>query len=508
VNTSDSASFTRHWWQRIDPARLRLWAVLVPVHLGAFLVLYLGTLRLLENAYADAGAEAARQRLELAVREMPFFAPTVGSGRNPHVFDHLIFTHAPIGLRLFGRDGNVLGTRAVSADPDDVRRVREFLADPQAQEQVWVEAVAGRDIVRGLHRIRADAGCMPCHATGTELGVATMRIDYTEPLAEVRRGLRLRVGALVGAWVLAIGAVTMTVQRSARRAAARLEAEFAEVSAGGPRPSATAGMLVLDPVAAEVHRGLRRFLERQRQREAEVATRLAHVDQLASLGQLAASLAHEIKNPLAGLHGALEVLRDEDPDGARAPLYAEMLGELKRVNGILQQLLESGRPAPLRPVPTDLGRLLADTAELMTPALRRHAVELAVQTEEGLAPVRLDPAKIRQVLVNLIQNAAEAMRTRNGGRVTVRASRFPDGGGVILAVADDGPGILDADRERIFQPFFTTKFTGTGLGLAITRSLVEQHGGRIDLDSEPGRGTTFFVVLPDREAASSAPQET
>jgi signal transduction histidine kinase len=110
------------------------------------------------------------------------------------------------------------------------------------------------------------------------------------------------------------------------------------------------------------------------------------------------------------------------------------------------------------------------------------------------------------VLVNLIQNAAEAMK--NGGHVAVRASRFPDGGGVILAVADDGPGIPDADHERIFQPFFTTKFTGTGLGLAITRSLVEQHGGRIDLDSEPGRGTTFFVVLPDRDAAAVTPRET
>ena len=495
-----SASFRRPWWQRLDPARLRLWAVLVPVHLGAFLVLYFGTLKLLENAYADAGAEAARQRLELAVREMPFFVPT-GSGGNPHVFDHLIFTHAPIGLRLFDREGNLLGSRAVSADPDDVRRVREFLAERDTRERVWVQDIAGREIVRGLHRIVADAGCAPCHATGSELGVATMRIDYTEPLAEVRRGLRLRVGALVGAWILAVGAVTVTVQRSARRAAARLEAELAAVSAGRPRsdPGAAGGVLVLDPVAAEVHRGLRRFLERQRQREAEVATRLAHVDQLASLGQLAAGLAHEIKNPLAGIHGALEVLRDEAPDGPSAPLYGEMLGELKRVNGILQQLLESGRPAPLRTVPTDLGKLLADTAELMGPSLRRHRVELTVEVAENLPVVRLDAAKIRQVLVNLVQNAAEAMKT--GGHVSVRASRFPEGGGVVLAVADDGPGMPEAVRDRIFQPFFTTKFTGTGLGLAITRSLVEQHGGQIDVDSEPGRGTTFFVVLPDRDAA-------
>ncbi|KAB2959101.1 MAG: hypothetical protein F9K18_11740 [Thermoanaerobaculia bacterium] len=262
---------------------------------------------------------------------------------------------------------------------------------------------------------------------------------------------------------------------------------------------------MLDPVATEVHRGLRRFLERQRQREAEVATRLAHVDQLASLGQLAAGLAHEIKNPLAGLHGALEVLRDEAPEGPSAPLYDEMLGELKRVNGILQQLLESGRPAPLRTQPTDLRKLLEDTADLMKPSLRRHDVELEVEIAEGLSKALLDAAKIRQVLVNLIQNAAEAMR--DGGRVTVRASRLPSGE-IVIAVADDGPGIAAGELERIFQPFFTTKFSGTGLGLAITRSLVEQHGGRVEVDSEPGRGTTFFVFLPDHSAGAPAAAET
>ena len=178
-----------------------------------------------------------------------------------------------------------------------------------------------------------------------------------------------------------------------------------------------------------------------------------------------------------------------------AGLYGEMLGELRRVNGILQQLLESGRPAPLRATATDLGRLLADSAELMSPSLRRRGVTLQVEVAGDLPPVAVDAAKIRQVLVNLIQNAAEAMP--EGGHVDLRASRFPDGEGIVITVADDGPGMSAEVRDRIFEPFFSTKFTGTGLGLAITRSLVAQHGGRLDCDSEPGRGTTFFVMLPE-----------
>jgi signal transduction histidine kinase len=254
--------------------------------------------------------------------------------------------------------------------------------------------------------------------------------------------------------------------------------------------------LPLDPVTAEIHRGLRRFLERQRQHDSEVVERLAHADQLASLGQLAAGLAHEVKNPLAGIQGALEVLRDEDPGSNVAPVYGEMLGELERVNAILQRLLESARPAPLRLATTNTARLLGEISELLTHSLRRQGVGLTVEAAADLPAVRLDPAKIRQILVNLIQNAAEAMK--HGGRVAVRATRLASSGGVVLAVEDDGPGIAQTDLARIFEPFYTTKFTGTGLGLAIARSLVEQHGGTLEVDSELGKGTTFFVVLPDR----------
>ncbi len=114
--------------------------------------------------------------------------------------------------------------------------------------------------------------------------------------------------------------------------------------------------------------------------------------------------------------------------------------------------------------------------------------------------MQVDPAKIRQVLVNLIQNAAEAMAER-GGHVTVRASGFPAESAVVLAVEDDGPGIPAEQIGSLFEPFFTTKFTGTGLGLAISKSLVEQHGGRIEVSSQPGSGTTFLIILPAQGAA-------
>jgi signal transduction histidine kinase len=498
-------------WRRIDPARLRLWGVLVPIHALAFAALYFGTIQLVDRAWTEAGATAARFRLEQAVHDLPTLVASSRAGSNPHVFAHLLAAHQPIGLRLYRGDGTPLGAGNVSHDPDEARRVADYLRDGAAASAVWVESGADRrHWVRGLVPLTAEGPCATCHIAGSRLGIASMKVDFTAQYDEIRRLLGRRVTWLLGAWVALIGGVTVLVQRSVRRSAARLRAELAAVSAGEPGP-ARAAHLPLDPVAAEVHRNVRDFLARQRARESEVASRLERADQLAGLGQLAAGLAHEIKNPLAGIQGALELLRDEAKDESTRHLHDEMLGELKRVHGILQRLLESGRPAPLRPARLDVGKLLADVAELLAPSLRRRRVELGVETAEALPVIHADAAKLRQVLVNLIQNAAEAMAER-GGRVTVRASGF-DGDGpdaradspaVVIAVEDDGPGIAPELATSLFRPFFTTKFSGTGLGLSISKSLIEQHGGRIEVDSILGRGTTFLIFLPERPPALGA----
>ena len=495
------------FWRRVDPGRARFWGVLVPIHVTAFLVLYLGTFQLLERAYSQAGATAARYRLDQAVKDVALLVRRGPGFRSPHVFDHLVAVHQPIGLRLYRGDGTPLGASNLSADPEESRRVRAFLAKRERSSESWVEEEQGRHWVRGIVRITADESCLPCHAPGTTLGAGTMKLDFTQQIDEIQGLMRTRIALLLGAWVTLLFGFTLVVQRTVRRSAHRLEAELAAVSAGHTPPFVEPATLPLDPTAAAVHRSLHEFLRRQHERDTAHASHLARVDQLATLGQLAAGLAHEIKNPLAGIQGALELLRDEASEGETKRLYGEMLAELQRVNAILMRLLESGRPAPLRLARTDLAKLLADTAELMSAALRRKKVVLRASTAEGLPEVQVDPAKMRQVLVNLMQNAAEAMGER-GGNISVRAGHFPQDSAVVVAVEDDGPGIPPENLGNLFEPFFTTKFTGTGLGLAISKSLVEQHGGRIEVNSEPGRGTTFLIFLPIQAAAGhGAPPE-
>jgi len=478
--------------------RARTWAFMIPLHLVAFGVLYIATVRLLETEVVAIARRTASHRLESASLQLGQVAVAHTKDRElKHFFEAVLVRNREIHLQLLLPDGRRLGSRS-AGEPVDPETLRSFVAGPQ-QQRFWVASDEDRDLLHGIQRVVAADACSRCHAPGETLAVASMNLELTEVLASLHGRSRRNIALLIVAWAAALGGSTAVVKASVRRSAKRLQEDLVAAvtgTASGREPRSRS--LVLDPVTAELHDSLQDFLTRQRQREAEVANRLAHTDQLASLGRLAAGLAHEIKNPLAGIQGALEIMNEDTAENEpNKELYGEMLAELGRVNGTLQTLLGSARISPPRLATTDLRPLLEDLHRLMEPGLRRQGVTLKLEIAPGSLAAIVDGAKMRQVLINLIQNAAEAME--DGGEVVIRASNFPDEGGVILAVHDDGPGISEENQKRIFEPFFTTKFGGTGLGLAIAQSLVQQHGGTLEIQSGEEAGTTFYMLLPDRQ---------
>lgn len=491
--------------------RGRFWLITLPLHLFAFWVLYVATVRLTEMEVVGLARETAQGRLNIASRELNQIAVAhTRSGGVRHMFEAVLAGHQGMNLKLMFPDGRTIGATTGITVPE-LQVVQEFIPSPRLQE-VWLSEEDNTERVRGISKVIATEECVRCHQAGQTLAVASMSMDVTEALQTVRQHSRRNLALLLLAWAAALGGINALVRHSVQRFTSKFEEELAAAESG-QGPASGAHRLVLDPHSAELQRSLQQFLKRQRQRQAEVANKLAHTDQLASLGRLAAGLAHEIKNPLAGIQGALEILR-EDPEESESnkELYDEMLSELKRVNGTLRSLLGSARPGPARLAKTDLNKLLDEVRILMAPGLRRQNVALELDLSEGPLEVKIDGPKIRQVLLNLIQNASEAME--GGGTVTIRASNFPEGGGVVLAVQDDGPGIPADQLKRVFEPFYSTKFSGTGLGLAIARSLVEQHGGTLQVDSEVGKGTNFYLILPweesekqDRAAETSGPSE-
>lgn len=238
--------------------------------------------------------------------------------------------------------------------------------------------------------------------------------------------------------------------------------------------------------------------------------RMRRRERLASVGELAAGLAHEIRNPLAAITGAMEVLQqDLRFEGEHQTLMAIALRESERLNGLIGQFLLYARPASSRKHSCDLIPLVAETLALLKAHHDYHAdTEIREAFEATEVLVKSDPNQLRQVVWNLALNAVQAMP--EGGRLTVRLrSIAPTQGGVggmaEMEVSDTGQGIHPEDLQRVFVPFFTTKGGGSGLGLAIVHRIVEEHGGRVDVHSERTKGTRVIVTLPAGHADDDPP---
>jgi PAS domain S-box-containing protein len=229
--------------------------------------------------------------------------------------------------------------------------------------------------------------------------------------------------------------------------------------------------------------------------EHELATRTRRAERLASLGTMAAGLAHEIRNPLNAAHLQLKLVqrrlaRTAGADIAGASTAAEVVNnEIQRLASLVDEFLQFARPQPLRLARVDLRATAESVVELLGPEAHRSGVDLALAPGAAV-PANVDEERIRQVLLNLLRNALEA--TGAEGQVRVRVEPAADG--ALLEVADDGPGLPTPDAP-IFEPFYTTKPEGTGLGLAIVHRIIADHGGRVSVESRPGR-TVFSIFLP------------
>lgn len=216
-------------------------------------------------------------------------------------------------------------------------------------------------------------------------------------------------------------------------------------------------------------------------------------DRLAAIGRLAAGLAHELRNPLASMSGAVELLaRGDRLNDAERRLMAIVLREAERLNALVTDFLSFARPTPVVPQPVDLAAIADETLGMFRHGPHGGRLELR-RTGETSLRCFVDPSQLRQVLWNLVKNAAESVE--GPGSVCVDVGWTPQGQ-VRLNVSDSGPGIRPDDMAHLFEPFFTTKAQGTGLGLANVHQIVVAHHGRVEVESRPGKGATFSVILP------------
>jgi two-component system NtrC family sensor kinase len=379
----------------------------------------------------------------------------------------------------------------------------------------------GERILGVVAPIHNEAQCVSaCHAHSESQRVLGV-LDVQLSMGSVEEALAASERQMVGALAATVGAVValagLLLWRMVLRPVENMTSAIVRVSGGdlttrvNVRSTDEMGVMATswNAMTEELARArteleewnetLERRVEEKTAELQRTHERMVAVDRMASLGKLAAVVAHEINNPLAGIRTYARLLRrrfggSADPETDRILQMVD--SESGRCGDIVKNLLTFSRSGPARFTDEDL-RPIFDRCALL---LRHHAeilgVSLAFEAPPGLPHLRCDAAQMEQMILDLVMNALEA--TPAGGRVAVTAGANADGKALVVTVSDNGCGIADEHRGRIFEPFFTTKTggKGVGLGLAVVYGIVNRHGGRIDLESRVGSGTAFSIHLP------------
>jgi len=324
-------------------------------------------------------------------------------------------------------------------------------------------------------------------------GISFLYILGIDPRLQVNATLIMIFAGVV----LASGALLAVLAMQVQRPLAELEEKIARMRDGDLTVSVSFADRG-DEIGA-LGRDFNDMVRQIRQGREEIQrlhrTQMSRAEHFATLGEVATGLAHEVRNPLAGIAGFINVLGTELPDDSQLKaVIGDVEHEIQQINRILSDLLETARPKPPSIRPADLNHTVEHAVALARQQVLSKPIEISFIRTEGLPLVDHDPDQVHQVLLNLLLNSIQAIERSGNVRVEVQAH---GGDSVDVVISDNGRGIPPEALPNIFRPFFTTKGKkGTGLGLSLAKRIVEQHGGAIGAESELGQGTRFTVNLP------------
>ena len=303
---------------------------------------------------------------------------------------------------------------------------------------------------------------------------------------------------VAGAGAVAIcGALLVVLTYTVQRPMVELQQKIAQL--GGGDLGVSVSFSRRNDEISDLGRNFNQMVEQLRESRIEIErlhrTQMSRAEHLATLGEMATGLAHEIRNPLAGIAGVIEIIgRDLPTTSPARSVVKDVRQEIARINHIVTDLLQTARPHPPQVRKSDLNTTVEHAVMLGRQQALAKSIEIALHKDPSLPEVEHDSDQIHQLLLNLLLNALQAIDSSGTITVTLKSQ----GTTAVVEVADNGRGIHAEDLPHIFRPFYTTKGDGTGLGLSLARRIVEDHQGRIDVTSAIGDGTTFSVILPLR----------
>ena len=407
-------------------------------------------------------------------------------------------TNDVTNLRIVTTQGRIFasllpGEQGKSLPPEDLVRIKAMLTQRAPSH---IEFLGGGASLRSLILVENNPACFACHASELKVnGFLEITFDSRETAALLRRsqwrGIVLALIALAALTII----VLRLFDRLINRPISRLKDRMKEVQDGNldvqleSRKNDEIGSLTksFNVMVANLREANRKIEELYNQR-------IEKAEHLAAFGELAAGLAHEVRNPLSGMKGALEIIgQNAAPGDPNKEIYEEIRIQIDKMIAVIQDFLSYARPKPPQFGLVPPSRFVENAIRLAQTQLGGKDIQIHFQPLPAEPAVRMDEDRMQEVVLNLLLNSIAAIEA--GGHILI-VERIEPGAALVLILADDGAGIKESQVGQIFNPFFSTKKGGTGLGLSICRKTVDAHGGTIAVESREGKGTTFTIRLP------------
>jgi signal transduction histidine kinase len=450
-----------------------------------------------EQHLIDATRDSAKLLLS-TVEKSIFTSMSIGNSEDVQsILEQIGETNAFAHLRIFHPDGTILK----SSFPSEIgtRVSNDELALFTDQKEYDIYQVGGEAVLGMVQPIESDQRCFFCHGEGRKvIGVLNLNFSLQDMTRRIRATSQFFFGSTIVIVLLLSLGISFILIRFVKRPIQNMVEKMADVEGGDLSVRMEAdhndeiGVLM-----SSFNSMVEKLGKTKGELEQYHYQQMERADRLASVGEMAAGIAHEVKNPLAGISGAITVLAedfaDEDP---RKQIVDEVLQQIKRLDKTVNDLLYFGRPGKPELDYVDINNLVKTTLFFISQHPEAKNIHRIKELTRDLAPVWIDEKQIQQVLFNLILNAIQAMK--EGGTLVIETDPVEksDKNYVRVRIIDTGPGIPEEELGKIFVPFHTTKTQGTGLGLPICRQLLEQHGGEINIASKSAEGTTVTILLP------------
>jgi len=401
-------------------------------------------------------------------------------------------------VRVFSDSGIILNSTVPGevGQKVDAQHVKAFKA--RKEFSLFVHKAQGRDVYSSIKVMGNDWPCQRCHGAGDEIrAIVDLEVVHGKEDSAV-------VGAIirtVAAWLISVSLLSFVLVIIARRQIKtplqKIIGEINTIAAGDPAVRVSvSGADELGAIAVGVNRIAAELEKARKAVQHYESTETSQLEKMASIGEVAATVAHEIKNPLAGISGALQVMAEDIPDDSpRKEICNEILSEIDRLDRCVKELILFARPQEMNLVPADLNKIVARAVA----CIKEGAAAMGIEVTElpGTLPeTSVDPEQIEKVLTGVLLYQMQLMP--DGGKITVSTMHDREKDEIRIISADTARALTDENIRNIFKPSFSTKYTGSGLGLAVSRNIVENHLGRIRVESEPGIGNFFHIIIPGK----------